>query len=175
MLLQCPDPSDIDVSLPLAHPEANWAAHRPVLLDFGRSVDTRLYPDGTQFTSSVMADDFECLEMREGRPWTFQLDSFAAAACAYFLLHSEYMELQMTTDGWRPKGQLRRYWQMDMWSNFFAVSLNVPQGGPQPDLTRLADAMSECIDSLPQRQKLRQAMQSQHAMLREAGLLRHKL
>ena len=122
-----------------------------------------------------MADDFECLEMREGRPWTYQLDSFAAAACAFFMLHSEYMELQSTSDGWRPKAPLRRYWQVDTWTTFFAASLNVQPGGPQPDLMHLADTMSECIDALPQRQKLRQAMQSQHAALREAGLLRHKL
>eukprot|EP00966_Prymnesium_polylepis_P047431 1098043-Prymnesium_polylepis.2 len=122
-----------------------------------------------------MADAFECVEMRDGRPWTFQLDSFAAAACAHFLLHSDYMELLSTADGWRPRAPLRRYWHGELWGRFFGETLNVPQEGPQPNLAALADEMSALIDTLPQRQKLRQALQSQHAALREAGQLKHKL
>ena len=55
VLLQCPDPANVDVSLPIAHPDANWGAHRPVLLDFGRSIDVRCAPHATTRYSSRAA------------------------------------------------------------------------------------------------------------------------
>ena len=36
---------------------------------------------------------FECVEMRKGRPWKYEIDIFGLAATAYMLLHGEYMEL----------------------------------------------------------------------------------
>lgn len=72
VMIKCVDPSELDVSVPF-NKESGWQAHEPVLLDFGRSIDLQLYPEGTQFCSDVMADTFECIEMREGRAWTFQV------------------------------------------------------------------------------------------------------
>ena len=113
--------------------------------------------------------------LAHSRPFTYQLDSFAAAACAHFLLHSDYMDTISGADGWKPRAPLRRYWHTELWSKFFELILNVPDAGRQPDLAALADEMLCFLDSMPQRQKLRQALQSQHAALREAGLLKHRL
>lgn len=72
VMIQCADPSNIDVSAPISK-GAGWGVQRPILIDFGRAIDLKLYDEGTRFCSDVMADTFECLEMREGRPWTFQV------------------------------------------------------------------------------------------------------
>ena len=75
---------------------------------------------------AVMADAFECIEMREARPWTFQIDSYAACACAHFMLHSDYMQLVQTPAGWQPRAALKRYWDNAQWSTVFDTLLNVP-------------------------------------------------
>lgn len=61
-----------------------------------------------------------------------------------------------------------------MWIKFFDVLLNVPVDGPQPNLLELANEMTSALDILPMRQKLRHALQSQYASLREAGVLKHR-
>lgn len=43
------------------------------LIDFGRSIDMTLMPSGTTFNHVVMTDTFTCIEMRTGRPWTYQV------------------------------------------------------------------------------------------------------
>ncbi|RZF34443.1 hypothetical protein LSTR_LSTR012194 [Laodelphax striatellus] len=44
------------------------------LIDFGRSIDMSLLPDGIEFRRVVKTEDFQCTEMRDGRPWTYQTD-----------------------------------------------------------------------------------------------------
>ena len=67
---------------------------------------------------------------------------------------------------------MKRYWQTDLWSKLFDVLLNIPEDGPQPDLRALADEVQRHLDgSLSTRQKLRQLLVAQHALLRDAGLI----
>lgn len=152
---------------------AGWGAHGVALIDFGRAIDRSLYPAGASFASSVAADGFGCVEVREGRPWTTQPDSFGAAACAHFMLHSDYMELVRDGDRWRPKDGLKRYWQAAIWRRVFDELLNTPAGGERPCLAALASRIYEHFDaSAPARQKLKAALQSMYATLVEGGALR---
>jgi len=48
------------------------------VIDFGRSIDMKLFPAGTTFTANCYTDDFQCVEMKEGRPWTTQVTSTGA-------------------------------------------------------------------------------------------------
>ena len=43
------------------------------VIDFGRSIDMKLFPAGRTFTTNCYTDDFQCIEMKEGRPWTTQV------------------------------------------------------------------------------------------------------
>ena len=45
------------------------------IIDFGRSIDMRLFPTGTTFSTDCHTDGFQCVEMKEGRPWTKQVGS----------------------------------------------------------------------------------------------------
>jgi hypothetical protein len=67
---------------------AGWARLGVSVLDFGRAVDVRRYDKGTTFSGDVMADGYECTEMRRKREWTVQIDCYAAAATIYALLHA---------------------------------------------------------------------------------------
>ena len=64
-----------------------------MLIDFGRSIDLHLYPEGTMFHGDNHCSGFDCVEMRTGRPWKYEIDIFGLCATAYVLLHGEYMEL----------------------------------------------------------------------------------
>merc|ERR1712048_583716 len=96
--------------------DGGWQGHGLQLIDYGRAIDTHLFPPGATFSSEdAMASGLECPEMLQGRPWTTQIDLFAAAACIHFLLHAEYMERPVLEGSrWRPRSSLKRYWQVEL-------------------------------------------------------------
>lgn len=48
------------------------------LIDFGRSIDMKLFPAGTTFSANCYTEDFQCIEMKEGRAWTTQVQLTSA-------------------------------------------------------------------------------------------------
>ena len=56
------------------------------LIDFGRCIDMTLFREGTDFMAKVKTDGFQCKEMVEGKPWTYQIDLFGVMATIYVLL-----------------------------------------------------------------------------------------
>ncbi|CAI5466100.1 unnamed protein product [Closterium sp. Yama58-4] len=130
------------------------------LVDYGRSIDMRHFPEGSSFASDSGTENFRCPEMEEGRPWTTQADLFAVCATAYCLLHGQYMEVERLPAGeggasgtadvdgcdgdmaasseernvfyYRPRLHLKRYWNHDTWHALFHTYLNVPAGQPTP-------------------------------------------
>ena len=45
------------------------------LIDFGRSIDVRSFPNGTQFIGASDTDSFQCVQMINNTPWTYQVTS----------------------------------------------------------------------------------------------------
>ena len=43
------------------------------LIDFGRSIDMKMFPANTTFTAKVTTSGFQCIEMLTNRPWTYQV------------------------------------------------------------------------------------------------------
>jgi len=170
VMVRCPDPSAIDAAAPLLAPGAGWAAHGVCLIDFGRSIDLKLYPPGTAFASELVAESFECVEMRENRPWTHGADLFAVAACAHFMLHGDYIQLTHREGTWSPRLPLKRYWQTDLWRRIFETLLGA--GRARPDVAGVARAIRGHFDAFPAaRRGLRDALQAQHTSLRESRAL----
>ena len=44
-----------------------------VLIDFNRSIDLEMYPDETEFDCKVDNKSLLCCEMKEDKPWTYQV------------------------------------------------------------------------------------------------------
>ncbi|XP_063883652.1 uncharacterized protein LOC135112755 [Scylla paramamosain] len=108
------------------------------LIDFGRSIDMKAFPEGTTFTEVVTTEKFTCCEMRDGRPWTYQTDYFGAAAIAHLFLFGTYMDLKKTKSGkWDIMGVFKRYWKKNLWENIFSTLLNVPSCSALPNLSAL--------------------------------------
>ncbi|XP_047474733.1 uncharacterized protein LOC125029042 [Penaeus chinensis] len=109
------------------------------LIDFGRSIDMQLFPEGTTFVEKVTTEGFSCCEMREGKPWTYQTDLYGAAAIAFCLLFGSYMDVKKSMNGqWELKGvTLKRYWKKELWQLVFSTLLNVPSCSAVPSLSKL--------------------------------------
>ncbi|KAJ6619737.1 hypothetical protein B0H10DRAFT_1793054 [Mycena sp. CBHHK59/15] len=107
--------------------EDGWCYKGLKLIDFGRTIDTRLFPSGQQFIGDWETDARDCFELREERPWTYQTDYFGLAGIIYCMLFGKYIQANSvsTRDG-RHKidTPLKRYWQTEIWEHLFGILLN---------------------------------------------------
>ncbi|KAI1645621.1 Mad3/BUB1 homology region 1-domain-containing protein [Daldinia loculata] len=116
---------------------AGWDARGVVLIDFGRGIDMRAFEPDVQFVADWRADQHDCAEVREGRPWTWQLDYHGLAGTMHTLLFGKYIETARADSGERERGlctaaarrykvrePLKRYWQTDIWAECFDLLLN---------------------------------------------------
>jgi checkpoint serine/threonine-protein kinase len=114
--------------------KGGWDHKGVKVIDFGRTIDTRLFPAGQTFIAEWSVDERDCLEMRENRPWTFQTDYFGLAGIIYCMLFGKYIQSSSLTG---PPGEykiatpFKRYWQTDLWSRLFHLLLN--PGTIRPD------------------------------------------
>jgi len=112
--------------------EGGWSYKGLKVIDFGRTIDTRLFPPGQQFTADWPTDERDCLEIRENRPWTYQTDYFGLAGIIYCMLFGKYIQANSITTFADEFGVQRskiatpfkRYWQLDIWNRLFDTLLN---------------------------------------------------
>lgn len=110
------------------------------VIDFGRSIDMKLLPPGTTFTEKVKTNGFTCCEMRDDREWTYQTDLYGVAAIAHCLLWATYMNVVKDGRGkWNIKGTYKRWWNRNLWENFFKTMLNAPSCQELPDLNKIKE------------------------------------
>ena len=115
-----------------------WWSKGLALIDFGRSIDLTQFRSDVQFIADWKTDKQDCIEMRELRPWTYQVDYYGMAGIVHSLLFGKYIEdcavetkedeVQEGTLG-RKKGYkiregLKRYWQTELWKTLFDLLLN---------------------------------------------------
>ncbi|GAB0134874.1 hypothetical protein EsDP_00003228 [Epichloe bromicola] len=109
-----------------------WASKGIVLIDFGRGIDMKAFVPEVEFIADWETSAQDCAEMREGRPWTWQIDYHGLAGVIHCLLFGKYIETSRCDQGglgrngrkYKIKESLKRYWQADLWSECFEVLLN---------------------------------------------------
>lgn len=110
-----------------------WASRGVTLIDFGRAIDMRAFSPEVQFIADWKTSAQDCAEMREGRPWTWQIDYHGLAGIVHCLLFGKYIETVRCDQGgiasmggrrYKIREGLKRYWQTDIWSECFDVLLN---------------------------------------------------
>lgn len=79
------------------------------LIDYGCSIDMKLLPENTTFTQVIKTEDFTCIEMQTGRPWTYQTDLYCLAATSHCLLFGNYMRVSNIGGRWFISSKLPRY------------------------------------------------------------------
>ncbi|KAL8874248.1 MAG: hypothetical protein Q9174_000404 [Haloplaca sp. 1 TL-2023] len=127
-----------------------WRHKGLSLIDFGRGIDMAQFGAQTQFIADWKTSKAECPEIREMRPWTWQVDYWGCAGVVHSLLFGKYIEdvaveapvvkIAGGDDGdgeertvgiktqrekrWRIKESLKRYWQCELWAGLFELLLN---------------------------------------------------
>lgn len=120
-----------------------WSKKGIILIDFGRGIDMKLFPSNVQFVADWVPDpNTDCVEMREMRPWTYQVDYHGCAGIIHSMLFGRYLETVCEKGGgvggmlgggvvgtgggktWRVKESFKRYWQGEIWTKCFDVLLN---------------------------------------------------
>ncbi|XP_010467786.1 PREDICTED: LOW QUALITY PROTEIN: mitotic checkpoint serine/threonine-protein kinase BUB1 [Camelina sativa] len=99
------------------------------LVDWGRGIDLRLFPRTTEFTGDCRTSGFRCMEMKEKKPWKFQVDTYGLCAIVHLMLHNTYIKIdkKQSLDGGHinlPRTSFKRYWNVDMWKELFTKLLN---------------------------------------------------
>ena len=118
---------------------AGWASKGLCLIDFGRGIDMCAFREDVHFVADWKTGKQDCVEMRELRPWTYQVDYWGIAGVAHSLLFGKYIE-DVTVDDrdangdrgggigqkkkYRFREGLKRYWQTELWAPFFEILLN---------------------------------------------------
>ncbi|EDV57847.1 probable serine/threonine-protein kinase fhkB [Drosophila erecta] len=97
------------------------------LIDFGCAIDMTLFPDAekTKFRKVVQTDGFTCIEMQEGRSWSYETDLFCIAATVHVMLFGDYMQPQKKGSSWDIRQKLPRYLKKHVWTKFFKDLLNM--------------------------------------------------
>ncbi|KAE9416099.1 hypothetical protein Angca_004083, partial [Angiostrongylus cantonensis] len=62
------------------------------LIDWGRAIDMH-FLSGRAFTGKVGTEKFNCSEMLDGRPWTFQTDYFGFVGTMHVIIFNKYAEV----------------------------------------------------------------------------------
>ncbi|XP_073987420.1 mitotic checkpoint serine/threonine-protein kinase BUB1-like isoform X3 [Rhodnius prolixus] len=116
------------------------------LIDFGRSIDMRLLPIGTQFTTVVKTEGFTCCEMKDRRPWTYQTDLFGLLSTVHCLIVGEYMTVEKKDNEWRLHKQLPRTVRK-LWDPIFSSLLNIESSDKLPSLVAIKAVLQEALNS----------------------------
>lgn len=76
-----------------------WRHKGMKLIDFGRGIDLSLFPAGEKqkFKADWKIDERDCVEMREGREWSYETDYFGLASICYCMLFGKYIATESTT------------------------------------------------------------------------------
>lgn len=129
--------------------EGGWSYKGLRVIDFGRTIDTRLFPPGQQFIADWATDERDCFEVRENKPWTYETDYFGLAGIIYCMLFGKYIQASSLTLYADEFGMQRRkiatpfkrYWQTDIWNRLFDALLNPRLVNPNGELP-ICDAMT---------------------------------
>lgn len=119
--------------------ERGWRDHGICLVDFGRGIDTRLFPLGQQFIATWDADpEQDCWEVRHHQPWSYETDYHGIASVAHALLFGPRLVVRQTPEGRQPSPtSARRQPRHPVWRKMFQKMLN-----PVPSLTEMLSNMS---------------------------------
>ncbi|RMZ85763.1 hypothetical protein DV737_g459, partial [Chaetothyriales sp. CBS 132003] len=97
-----------------------WSAKGLTLIDFGRGIDTTNFPTRTRFIADWDPQPEDCVEIRECKPWKWQIDFYGAAGVIHSMLFGKYL----ATHEYRVKEAFKRYWERNTWEHVFSVLLN---------------------------------------------------
>jgi checkpoint serine/threonine-protein kinase len=101
----------------------------------------KVFRPDVQFIADWKTGPADCAEMRECRPWTWQIDYHGLAGIIHSMLFGKYIDTVAVGGGvgvaaqkkWKLKEGLKRYWQTELWGECFELLLNPTSAVEQED------------------------------------------
>jgi hypothetical protein len=133
----------------------------------------------TVFTGNTTTEQNECVTMRLGLPWSFDIDTFGICSCIYTLIHGVRFEIETMIDQsgskrWMPKLKTPRHFQKELWTEIFDTLLNIDEDfgqaiGSRPyNLKRLRKKIEDCLNCGGNQALLDASFQYQRSILSES-------
>lgn len=105
------------------------------MVDFGRAVDLADGSDfpteharNTMFSGTTAKKTMQCVAMRNGESWSYDVDTYGICDCAYVLLFGKDLKIEKGKGGrWQQSEKLKRYWNKDIWNEVFDSLLNLDE------------------------------------------------
>lgn len=154
-----------------------WADKGLCLIDFGRGIDLHAFRPDVQFVADWNTGKQDCVEMREMRPWVWQVDYWGIAGVVHSLLFGKYIEDVAVEERdavgnkgrkYRIREGLKRYWQTDLWGGLFDLLLN-----PAANIGEETDGRMPCIHGLRSRRKNMEKWLMEEGSRKNGGLKSH--
>ncbi|SMN21459.1 similar to Saccharomyces cerevisiae YJL013C MAD3 Subunit of the spindle-assembly checkpoint complex, which delays anaphase onset in cells with defects in mitotic spindle assembly [Maudiozyma saulgeensis] len=138
-----------------------WNFKGIYLIDFGRSFDMNLFPNGTTFKSDWKTDQQDCSQMRLGKEWTFEADYYGLAGIIHSLLFGQFIDtIRLPNNKYKLRKPFKRYWHTKLWDDIFNLLLNSGDNnfGPLPltsNLKKLRQSLENILEQDINSDKLR--------------------
>lgn len=138
------------------HGDNGWSKKGLILIDLGRGIDSKAFKPEARFIADWKAEETDCPEIREAKPWKWEIDLFGAAGIIHSLLFGKYIETVLVSGGglgqkkeWKLRENFKRYWEKEIWTDVFSTLINT--GGKQEDeirkeLQRVRRIMEEWLE-----------------------------
>ena len=114
------------------------------MIDFGVSIDMKLFHPGQSFKHKFDKVANRCPQMIEDQPWNYHLDYYGVASVAHTLLHGSYMKLSKKGEDFVPNGSLKRWWNSQLWNEFFGKFLNI-KDNQLPNVAEMRDKFEQAF------------------------------
>jgi checkpoint serine/threonine-protein kinase len=132
--------SNTDLSSTYSPDGSNGWSHKGLsLIDFGRAIDIKAFIPSVGFIADWQTCPEDCPEMRELRPWTYQIDYYGLANIIHQMLFGKDIVTIVdksqgaaigggvgvaATKWYKLREPLKRYWQQDVWAEAFDLLIN---------------------------------------------------
>lgn len=136
-----------------------WSSRGLTLIDFGRGIDMKAFRPEARFIADWKAGETDCAEIREQRPWRFEIDLFGCAGVIHNLLFGKYIEtVAVDSSGalgpgqrkeWKLREPLKRYWDRALWTDVFSTLINcnsIKEDEARRELVRLRQKMEDWLE-----------------------------
>ncbi|XP_046394781.1 uncharacterized protein LOC124162323 [Ischnura elegans] len=121
------------------------------LIDLGRCIDMSLYPENTCFNTIFQKTFFQCVEMRSGKEWSYQVDMFHIASLVHVMIFGDFMDVVCKDGVWIPTKKVPRNLNQDLWNWFFNSMLNIESCLELPSLLKIIERFEKIyLDSMVQ-------------------------
>lgn len=163
-----------------------WSQKGMTFIDFGRGIDTRAFQPEARFIADWAAGEADCPEIREAKPWKWEIDLFGAAGVIHSILFGKYIETVSVSGGglgqkkeWKLRENLKRYWEKDIWSEVFSVLINgsgKKEDEVRKDLQRIRGLMEDWLEHESERsgRDLRASIRKCERLVCESGAVKAK-